>query len=184
MPMPQLGQQMQQMGQQQQELSRRIQELLNQAAGQRLTPEQQGAAERMAAQQDELRRQLEDLAREGAGRLDPRTRSALRRAAEAMDRTARELRAGRLTPETASRQAEILQRLLELDESVNQRDREERRESRPGRDIDDPSRPRALPPIEGPSDRLRRELLRALDAGYAPDYEELIRRYFERLRER
>jgi len=183
-PLPQMGQQMQQLGGQQQELSRQIQQFLNQAAGRRLTPAQQGQAERLAGQQDELRRQLEELAREGAGRLDPRTRSALRRAAEAMDRTARELRMGRLTPETAARQTEILQQLLEAEQSVNQREREERRESQPGRDMPDPTRPRALPPMEGPAERLRRELLRALDAGFAPDYEDLIRRYFERLRGR
>jgi hypothetical protein len=183
-PMPQMGQQMQRMGQQQQQLNQRIQEFLNQAAGRRLSPEQQGQAERLAGQQDQLRRQLEELARENAGRLDTRTRSALRRAAEAMDRTARELRMGRLTPDTVARQTEILQRLLEADESVNERDREERRESRPGRDLPDPDRPGALPPLEGPAERLRRELLRALDAGFAPDYEDLIRRYFERLRSR
>ncbi len=180
----QLGQQMQRMSQQQQGLSQRIQQFLNQSAGQRLTPGQQGAAERLAQQQDELRRQLEELSREGAGRLDPRTRSALRRAAEAMDRTARELRSGRLTPETMARQTEILQRLLESEESINEREREERRESQRGRDMEDPERPSVLPPIEGPAERLRRELLRALDAGYAPDYEDLIRRYFERLRGR
>jgi hypothetical protein len=38
--------------------------------------------------------------------------------------------------------------------------------------------------MEGPAERLRRDLLRALDAGYASDYEDLIRRYFERLRGR
>ena len=72
-PMPQMGQQMQRMGQQQQQLNERIQEFLNQAAGRRLSPEQQGQAERLAGQQDQLRRQLEELARENAGRLDTRT---------------------------------------------------------------------------------------------------------------
>ncbi len=33
-------------------------------------------------------------------------------------------------------------------------------------------------------DRLRRDLIRALESGYAPDYQELIKRYFDLLQQR
>jgi hypothetical protein len=184
MPRPQMQQGLQQMQGQQQQLNEAIQQLLNETAGERLSRSQQERAAQLAAQQDAIRRQLEELAREGADHLDPRTRSAIRRAIEAMDRTARDLRMGRLTPETLARQTEILQRLLEAEESANQRGREERREGRTATPVPNPGRPPSLPPLDGPADRLRRDLLRALDAGYAPDYEDLIRRYFDRLRGR
>jgi hypothetical protein len=45
---------------------------------------------------------------------------------------------------------------------------------------------RESPPELTPTEqieRLRRELFRALESGYAPDYEQLIRRYFELLQQ-
>ena len=70
-------------------------------------------------------------------------------------------------------------RLLEATRSMQERGKEEKRESKAG---EAPNRvgPDALPEDER-IDALRRDLIRALEAGYAPDYEELIKRYFEEL---
>ncbi|MEM1043649.1 MAG: hypothetical protein AAGI91_13595 [Bacteroidota bacterium] len=37
---------------------------------------------------------------------------------------------------------------------------------------------------EAEADCLRRDLIRALESGYAPDYQELIKRYFDLLQRR
>ena len=101
-----------------------------------------------------------------------------------MRETERELRGGRLSEETLQRQQNILQRLLEAERSVNQRGREEQRQSETGHDRPDPDRPDHLDAPEGPADRLRHDLIRALESGYAPDYQDLIKRYFEQLQTR
>ena len=56
-----------------------------------------------------------------------------------------------------------------------------RHEGRQGREFNRAS-PDELTPTEQ-ADKLRRDLLRALESGYAPDYEELIKRYFELLQQ-
>ncbi|NNF59556.1 MAG: chromosome partitioning protein ParA [Rhodothermaceae bacterium] len=184
MSMQQMQQQLQQMGQQQQQLNQQMQQMLNQMAGERLTESQQEQARRAAAQQEAIRQQLQELMQEGGQGLDPQTRSALQRASDQMRQIERELRGGRLSEETLQRQQNILQRLLDAERSVNQRGREERREGRTGEDEANPDRPDRLPPTDTESDRLRRDLIRALESGYAPDYQDLIKRYFERLQDR
>ena len=184
MPSEQMMQQLQQMGQQQQQLNGQIQQMLNDMAGERLTQGQQARARQAAAQQEAIRRQLQELMERGGQNLDAQTRSALQRATEGMRAVERELRGGRLSQETLQRQQNILQRLLEAERSVNQRGREERREGETGRDRPDPDRPDRLDTPDGPADRLRRDLIRALESGYAPDYQDLIKRYFEQLQDR
>lgn len=184
MTMEEMMQQMGQMGQMQQQLGGQIQQMLNDMAGERLTQSQQGRARQAAAQQEAIRQQLQELMERGGSNLDSQTRSALQRAAEGMREVERELRGGRLSQETVQRQQQILQRLLQAERSVNQRGREEQREGETGRDRPDPDRPGRLDAPERPADRLRRDLVRALESGYAPDYQDLIKRYFEQLQDR
>lgn len=183
MSMQQMMQQMQQMGQQQQGVSDQIQQMLNNMAGERLSQSQAERMRQAAAQQEAIRQQLQDLMREGGGNLDAQTRSALQRAVEEMRDAAREMRQGTISRESIPRQQQILQRLLEAEQSVNQRGREERREGRTGEE-QDADRPSRLDIDRNPTERLRRDLIRALESGYAPDYQELIKRYFERLQNR
>ena len=177
-------QQMQQMGQQQQQLNGRIQQMLNETAGERLSPDQGRRLRQMAEQQEALRRQMQRMLEGGGGDgLSPSEQSALRRIEEQMQEAARELRNGRLDDRAAPRQQQILERLLQTERSINQRGREEQREAQTGTDRppDTPARP---PRTDRPADRVRRDLIRALESGYAPDYQDLIKRYFERLQAR
>ena len=177
------GQQMQQLGRQQQQLNERIQRMLNESAGERLTPGEGRRMRQMAEQQEALRRQLQRMIEgEGEG-LGPNQRSGLQRVEEQMREAAESLRRGRPDARTAPRQQQILERLLEAEESVNERGREEQRQGQTGRDRADPER--AAPPrTERPADRVRRDLIRALESGYSADYQDLIKRYFERLQQR
>lgn len=179
--MQQLLDQLQQMSGEQQQLNQQLQEFLNATQGQRLTQDQQGRLEQLRQQQEALRQQLEEMAR--SGELDAQGRSQLQRIAEEMEEVARQMEGGRLGRETVRRQEEILHRLLEARESIHERGRRPERESRPGQDMPRRERPPELPPPDE-IDRLRRDLIRALESGYAPDYQELIKRYFELLQQR
>ena len=184
------GQQLQQMGQEQSQLNQRIQEMLNQSAGERLSRDGQARARQMADQQERIRRQLRDMIERGSkaggqgGGLSPGERSALKRVEEQMAESAAELRRGRMEPRDAPRQTEILQKLLETERSVNQRGQEPKREAETGARRDAADRPRSVRAGDRPADRVRRDLIRALDSGYSTDYQDLIKRYFERLQGR
>ena len=183
------AQQLQQMGQEQSQLNQRIQEMLNQSAGDRLSRDGQARAREMADQQERIRRQLRDMIERGSkaggqgGGLTPGEQSALKRVEEQMAEAAAELRRGRMDARNAPRQTEIVQKLIETERSVNQRGQEQKREAETGsrRDAD---RPPPLRAGDRPADRVRRDLIRALDSGYSDDYQDLIKRYFERLQGR
>ena len=180
----QMMQQMQQMGQGQQQLNGEIQQMLNSMAGERLTQSQQEQARQAAARQAGIRRQLQELIEQGRESLDAKSRSALQRTIDNMHETERELRGGRLSQETVERQQQIFQRLLQAEDALSQRGREEKREGQTGEDRPNPDAPESLDAPEREADRLRRDLIRALESGYALDYQELIKRYFDRLQER
>ena len=179
-----MSQQMQQMGEAQQQLNGQIQQMLNEIGGQRLSGDQGSRLRQMAEQQEALRRRLEGMIRgaDGTG-LDPAQRSALQRLADQMRDAAAELRSGRLDTRAAPRQQQILERMLEAQRSVNQRGREERREGEAARRVEPPPSARR-PATTRPADRIRADLIRALESGYSADYQDLIKRYFERLQGR
>ena len=177
MSMQQMIRQMQQMAGQQQQLNRQIQQLLNDMQGNRLTQDMQDRLRQLAGQQEQIRNQLRQLSRDR--NLRNNVLGDLNRIAEQMEETIRELQQKRFNRKTVQRQQQILTRLLDATRSLQERGREKKRESREGKEFTRPS-PGELTPAEE-AEKLRRDLLRALDSGYAPDYEELIKRYFELL---
>ena len=174
--------QMQQLGRAQQQLNQRIQQMLNESAGERLSPGDGQRLRQMAEQQEAIRRQLQRAVEGGGDGLNPNDRSALQRVGEDMRESAAQMRRGGLDPRAAQRQQQILERLLEAERSGNQRGREPRREAQQGQAR--PAPPASAPRTTRPADRIRGDLIRALESGYAPDYQDLIKRYFERLQAR
>ena len=177
--MQQMMQQMQDMAGQQQQLNEQIQQMLNDMQGNRLSNDAQGRLRQMAEQQEAIRRQLRSIARnpEARGKM----LGDLNKIAEQMQESIEELQRGQADRRTIERQQQILTRLLDAQRSLQERGREKRRESETGRDFDRES-PDALTPTEQ-ADKLRRDLIRALESGYAPDYQELIKRYFDLLQQ-
>ncbi len=173
--MQQVLRQMQQMAQQQQQLNQQIQQFLNDLQGNRLGNNMEQRLQQMRAQQQAIRDQL------GQVRRNPEARGKLLgdldKIADDMEKTLRELETRRVAPQMIERQRQILQRLLDAQRSMQERGRERRREAREGQDMPRAAPPDALP--EDPADKLHRDLIRALESGYAPDFEERIRRYFE-----
>ncbi len=171
-------QRLQQMSQQQLNLNN-----LTQMLGQgKLTMEQLSQLQRLAAEQEMVRKSLEELNREiresGQG---SRMLGDLDDAIKKMEEVIREMKQNNINDDVVQKQEKILTRLLDAQRSINERDYEKRRESRPGEDL--PKRQPTeidLSTQEG-RDKLREDLLRALEEGYAKDYEVLIRKYFEAL---
>ncbi|MCL4305702.1 hypothetical protein KJZ99_07285 [bacterium] len=142
-----------------------------------ISQQQAAAMQRLAAEQDALAKSAAELQAEAAasrqtvGRLD-----GLK---EDMEKVAEDLRAQRITPETIERQNKIESKLLDFQRANREREFSPQRKSNTGIDMVRSS-PRELPKKPG-SDELREDLLRALDAKFTPDYEELVRKYFEAL---
>jgi hypothetical protein len=145
---------------------------------------QQQAAEmaRLAGEQGMVRKSLEQLAKEAAnaGQLS-KMLGDLNRIAQDMREVQTDLAQGNVNPETLRKQERILSRMLDSQRSARERDYEKKRKAESGTEITRRS-PGAidLSTQEGRT-RLRQDLLKAMEEGYAKDYEELIKKYFEAL---
>ncbi len=180
MTMSDMIQQMQEMASQQQALNEQIQEMLGQMQGQRLTPDMQARMQQLASQQQALKEQLEALSENGS--LARQLAGDLDKIAAQMEETIQELGSLAAGRELRERQQQILTRLLDASRALQERGKERRREGQTGQAID-----RAGPDaLDGstPEEVLRQALLDALESGYAPDYQALIRRYFQLLQQR
>ncbi len=147
-----------------------------------LTPEEGAELGRLAGEQGMVRKSLEELAREAsrAGELS-KLLGDLHRVATDMREVQTDMAQGNVNPETLDKQDRILSRLLDAQRSMRERDFEKRRKAETGKNV-----ARQSPaPLDGRTlegrNRLQRDLLRALEEGYARDYEDLIKKYFEAL---
>ncbi len=163
-----------------QQMSSRQQGINQQTQG--LTPQQAAEMARLAGEQGMVRKSLEQLAREAAGSGNlSKMLGDLRSIAEEMREVQTDLAQGDVNPETLRKQERILSRLLDSQRSARERDFESRRRSETGTNVvrAGPG-PLDLSTQEG-KDRLRRDLLRALEEGYAKEYQDLIKKYFDLL---
>src|SRR5690606_17786308 len=87
----------------------------------------------------------------------------------------------KLDDQLIQKQEKILSRMLDAQRSLNERDFEKQRESNTADNIArrSPSELNLNPSSE--TDRIKDELSRMSREGYTKDYEELIKRYFEKL---
>jgi hypothetical protein len=154
-----------------------------QALGQgSLGMEQAAQAARLAMEQEAIRKSLEQLDREAkASGEQQRILGDLGKIAEEMREVVENLQQQNVNPETLRKQERILSRMLDAARSMRERDYEQRRQGRPATQFTRRS-PADLDPaaLDG-ANRLREDLLRALEQGYSKDYQELIRKYFELL---
>jgi hypothetical protein len=144
---------------------------------------QQAAMDRLAAQQQAVKKSLEEMAdeqRHSEGGVH-KAADDLRKIADEMQQAIGDMKSSGVRPETIQRQERILSRLLQAERSVHERDKDEERESKPGENIVRES-PRELD-IQSPEFQkaLQQEMLHARETGYTPDYNALIRKYFEQL---
>ena len=129
-----------------------------------------------------VRKSLEQLAREAAASGDlKKLMGDLGQVAREMAEVQTDLSSGNFNPETARKEDRILSRLLDAQRSTRERDYEKKRTSTAGQDVVRES-PASLDrtAMQG-RDKLRRDMQKALEEGYARDYQDLIQRYFELL---
>ena len=181
MSMQQMMQQMQQMSGQQQKVNRQIQQFLNDMQGNRLSKSQKERLQQLAKQQQQIQQDLKELMNEGGTNAD-RMLGDLNKIAEQMEKTIQELQQGQQSGRTVERQKQILTRMLQAQQSLQTQGKKQERKGQASESTFDRDSPGEMTPQEQ-AESLRRDLIRALESGYAPDYEELIKRYFELLQQ-
>lgn len=182
MSMEQLVEQLRQMSGEQMQLNQQLQDLINDIQGERLTRENSERLDQLARQQNEIRRQLRDLQQRGALEPGDRALSDLERMIEDMEESINEMRGGITDPLMVERQQNILSRMLETEQSLQQRGESEEREGTATTQYD-----RTLPPemtLEELEQEIRSRLQDPNYTRFSEQYRRLIERYFELLRRR
>ncbi len=178
----QMMQQMQDMSGQQQQLNQQIQDMINDMAGERLTQDNIERLDQLARQQNQIREQLRNIQRSGAFESGDSVLSELERLAEEMEDAINDLRGGATDPLMVRRQQNILSRMLEAEKSLQEREEEDdRREGTTPDDFDISRAPELT--MEELEQRIRSGLQDPNQTRFTEDYQRLIERYFELLRE-
>lgn len=177
----QMMEQLRQSGQSQQQLNQMMQDMINDIQGERLTRDQMQRMEQLARQQNRIRKQLQEL--QQSGELDgDRLGSELQRMIEDMEDTINDLRGGSTDPIMIERQQNIMSRMLEAEQAIQQREEEEdQREGTAAEELE-----RATPPeltLEELEKQIRNRLNDPNFTKYSQDYQRLIEKYFELLKE-
>jgi hypothetical protein len=171
--MDQLSRRQGQLNQQTRSLAERLSQQMRLQAGDR------SELERLAQEQQRIREQVDQIRRdeesrkELLGRLDQTQRE--------MQEVEEALRDGVTDPSIEEKQTRILSRMLDATRSINRRDYDPERESRPGVDIARSS-PAELPPeLLRQNDRLRLDLLKSEADRYPAQYRAFIETYLRSL---
>jgi len=172
-----LMQQLQMMASRQMALNLQTQEISGEMSQQQATQ-----AARLAQEQAAIQKSLEELNREAHQSNDQqKILGDLQRIADEMKEVVRNLEQNTVNPETIQKQERILSRLLDASKSMRERDYEKKRKSETGTQIVRRSPKDIDVSSTEEKNRLQEELLKAMEQGFAKDYQELIRKYFEKL---
>jgi hypothetical protein len=167
-------------GQQQQKLNQMMQDMINDMQGERLSQDQMQRLNQLAKQQNQIRKQLEELQQQGEMDGD-KIGSELQRMIEGMEDTINDLRGGSTDPLMIERQQNILSRMLQAEQAMQERDEEDKREGNIA-DNYEQSRPPELT-LEELEKQIRNRLNDPNFTKYSPDYQRLIENYFELLKQ-
>lgn len=181
-----LMQQLQQMSGQQMGLNNLTQQLQQMMQGQgKLTPQQQSELQRLSQQQEIIRKSLDQLNQEAKmSGESKRLPSNLDNVVKQMQEIVTDMNSEKLDQDLVQKQERILSRLLDAQRSINERDYEKQRESKPGNTIVRESPADLNLSSEKGKNKIKDELNKAVQEGYKKDYEELIRKYYESLQGR
>ncbi|MGD8307114.1 MAG: hypothetical protein PVF17_10710 [Ignavibacteria bacterium] len=178
-----LMQQLQQLSAQQMDLNR-LTQMLQQLQQGNLTPQQQHELQRLAQQQDLIRKSLEQLNHEaklsGESKKIP---ADLDNVLNQMQEVLTNMNSQKLDDGLIQKQERILSKLLDTQRSINERDFEKERKSNTGINVVRESPGGINLDSEEGKDKLNDEIDRTVKEGYAKDYEELILKYFEAVKE-
>ncbi len=179
-----LQQMMEQMGEMrgnQQQLNQQLQQMINDMQGERLSQDQMERLDQIAKQQNRIRQQMEEI-RNNGGIEGDRLGSEIERMINEMEDTINDLRGGAVDPTLVERQQNILTRILDAERSMQERDEEENE-----REAQRPDNFNRANPPEMTLEELEKQIRARLNdpnfTKYSPDYQRLIERYFELLKQ-
>ncbi|HEY6951064.1 MAG TPA: DUF4175 family protein [Bacteroidota bacterium] len=156
--------------------------LKSEQLGSGMSMEQAAEAGRLGQEQEAIRKSLDQLNKEAqASQEQQKLLGDLGKISEEMKEVVTNLQQNNVSPETIRKQERILSRLLDASKSMNERDYEKKRKSQTGTRIVGKNPDELRQQDLNASDKLREDLLKALEQGYSRDYQELIRKYFEAL---
>ncbi|MDD8017720.1 MAG: hypothetical protein PHP42_05050 [Bacteroidota bacterium] len=172
-----LMQQLRSMAMQQQNINMQTQQMGQQ---QGMSQQQMQEMGRLARQQEAVKKSLDQLQREAEGSPERnRIMGDLKKISDEMKEVVEQLQQNDASPSTIQQQERILSRLLQAQRSTRERDFEQRRKATAGVAISRKS-PSEIS-LQTQDSQIRRDLQRAMEAGYSKDYLDLIRKYYEAL---
>jgi hypothetical protein len=141
---------------------------------QRLAGEQQAIQKSLQQLNDEYKKQQEKEGTKLLGNLDEIQKD--------MNEVIKDLQDNNVTPETRKRQERILSRMLDFQLSQREKDFEQKRESRPGKNYDRTSPPEVVISRPNIIDGINQDAVDLQKESYTEDYEILIQKYLEKIR--
>lgn len=144
-----------------------------------LSQEQQAQLGRMMAEQQALKEAMEALQAQAQGQQN--FQGQLGQMAKDMEEVIKDMKNQNVNRKTIERQQKILQRMLDATRSIHEKDQSEKRKGETAKSYKTKS-PGELPDnLTDRRNKLRQDLMRAMQEGFSKDYQELIRKYFEAL---
>jgi hypothetical protein len=184
MSLQQLLQQLQQMIQQQQGLNQQLQGMPQQ--GNQMSQEQLAQMQKLAQQQQQLKEGMQQMNEEFKKQQDidgKKMLGNLEQIQKDMMEVVKDLQDNNITPETRKRQEKILSRMLDFQLSTREKDFEQKRESKPGKNFDRSSPPEIIISKPNIINGINQDALELQKENYTEDYEVLIQKYMEKIKE-
>lgn len=173
-----LMQQLRQMAQQQMDINQSMPSPSQGGSSQQERQQLQRLMQQQRAVQKTLQQLNEEAKRSEEGK---KLLGDLERIAEDMQEVVRDMQQENVNPNTLQKQERILSRMLDASRSMRERDWEKQRRANTGRDVARRSPGQLDPNLLDPREGIRSDLQKAVNEGYARDYEVMIRKYFEAL---
>ncbi len=183
----QLMQMLSQMIQKQQQLNQQMGMMGQQGNDGKLTQEQMAQMQKLSMEQETIRKNLEQMNEQI--KKDPELEGKkmlgnLEQIQKDMMEVIKDLENNNITPETKKRQEKILSRMLDFQLSAREKDFEQKRESRSGKNFDRNSPPEVVFSKPNIIDGINQDALEMEKLNYSEDYERLIQKYMEKMKNR
>lgn len=181
------GQKLQQLAAQQQALNQMLQQMMSGSSGNQMgmSQEQQAQYQRIMKNQQEAQKTMQQLQEEakqyGNTPEGRRLQSDLNSLQKEMQETLNDINQNGIRPENVRKQERILAKLLDLYNSQNEKDMEKRREGREAKNFNLQSPEEIDMSSQEGRQALMEQLLKQSSKQYSPDYQEMIKMYFNGL---
>jgi hypothetical protein len=182
----QLLQMLQQMIARQQALNQQLNSMLQQGNQGKLSQQQMAEMQRMAQEQETIRKNLQQLNEEFKKQQEldgKKLLGNLDQIQKDMQEVIKDMQENNITPETKKRQEKILQRMLDFQLSAREKDFEQKRQSRPGKNFDRTSPPEIVISRPNIIDGVNQDALELQKESYNEDYEILIQKYMQKIKQ-